>query len=566
MVDSTFPVLDSFAEGEPVTLTNCDREPIHHPGLIQPHGVLLVLTDPDFIVDQVSQNTREILGVEPANLIGYPLAAFAMPAYIEAIRECLDRSFEQTNPLPFIFTYWNSAKTFDSVVHQAQTGEIILELEPCCDRAQINFFEFHRQVRGTLASIQKTQNLKELCQLITQKVRQTTGFDRVMVYQFNAQGDGTVVAEDKRPDLESFLDLRYPDSDIPKQAKVLYSLNYLRLIPTVDYEPVSLVSQKSFTDPSTDPSTTPELTYLDMSYCSLRSVSPIHIEYLKNMGVAASMSISLMHQGTLWGLVACHHMTPKFVAYNTRMTCEFLGQLMSVEISNKVATDDLDYKLQLKAIQQQFIDQLTGSTDLVEALTQDPELLLKVTNATGVIICVGDHCTAVGRVPPSDFVRGLLVWLKGQIEHDQFVTQALPKVYPLAEEYKDLAAGCLAVAISKIQNRYVIWFRPELPQTVTWAGNPEKPKRLEADGTLTIFPRQSFEAWQEIVRGQSNPWRPCELEGATELRQAIVDIVIRQADELALLNLELERSNKDLDAFAYIASHDLNEPLRGIHN
>lgn len=550
---------------EAVNLTNCDREPIHIPGMIQPHGVLLVLGEPELRISQVSENAPEILGIAPGELLDRPLEALIGSDRRNAIFACLERDFEHINPLALDISAGHGAtRHCNGIVHRAPSGEIVLELEPLESTVRGDFFQFYHQIKNTLAKIQMTHTLTELCDLMVQEVKQITGFDRVMVYRFNEQGDGRVIAEAKEPEMEAYLNLHYPNSDIPKQAKHLYTLTWLRLIPDVNYQPIGLVGSGAASAPAP----------LDMSYCALRAVSPIHIEYLKNMGVVSSMSISLMRQQQLWGLIACHHHTPKFLSYEIRTVCEFLGQLMSTELTGKEANENLDYRLRLKTLQGQFVERLSQATHFVEGLTANPEALLNLTGAGGAAVCEGDDLTLMGQTPKEGEIRALIHWLNGEsstdadyrFQRDLFVTDALSRLYPEAAAYQAIASGLLAMVISRIQHRYILWFRPELLQTVTWAGNPDKPKRVEDDGSLTIFPRQSFEAWQEIVRGQSQPWLPCEVDGAIELRQAIVDIVLRQVDELASINLELERSNSELDAFAYIASHDLKEPLRGIHN
>lgn len=522
----------------PIDLSTCEEEPIHTPGAIQPHGILIVLAEPGLEILQISRNTELLLGYAPDRLLGQPLSRLLSASQMALLNEALSQDhLPVTNPLKFGMGT-PTGVTLDGVVHRNPDGILILELLPAADHigqvaTQTSSFAFFHLVKATTHHLQHATSLQELCEIAAREIRRLSGFDRVMIYRFDEQKNGEVIVDDKREDLESWLHLHYPAADIPPMARSLYQRRWLRLITDVSYEPAELLPRHY---PLND-------TPLDLSDAVLRSVSPIHIEYLHNMKVGATMTISLLKDNELWGLIACHHYTPRYIPYELSAACEFLGQVMSMELAAKETLADVDYRIHLKSLPGKFLEWMTAEANFIDGLTQHEPTLLDLVSAQGAAICFNDRITLVGETPSLPEVKALTTWLGQTCTDPIFASHCLSKHYPAAEAFKDTASGLLAIAISSPPRHYVLWFRPEVIRTVHWAGNPHRPVEVVRSGDmLRLSPRRSFALWQEIVRLQSLPWQPCELEAALALRQEIIDIVLRQADELAQLNASLKRS------------------------
>jgi chemotaxis family two-component system sensor kinase Cph1 len=520
-------------KAQEVDLTNCDREPIHIPGSIQPHGLLLVLKEPELTILQASNNTFDFLGINTSHLINKNLDTLLDDYHINSIKESLfDENLQAKNPIKLVLKSPDQRNyLFDGIIHRSN-GVLVLELEPERFPGSISFLNFYDLVRASVAKLQSSCNLYDLCQSMVQEIRKITGFDRTMIYRFNEEGHGTVIAEDKQESLTPFLGLNYPASDVPKQARRLYCLNWLRLIVDVNYQPAEIT-------PANNPLTKAPI---DLSFSVLRSVSPIHVEYLQNMGVRASMSISLIKDEKLWGLIACHHHSPKYVSYEVRKACEFLGQVMSLELASKEQNEDYDYRLELKVIQAKILEYMSVEKSFVDGLVKHKPNLIDLVGARGAVFCFEGDYQVVGAVPQGEDLENLMIWLNAQWQEDVFYTNSLASVYPDAANIKDIASGLLAISISKTQNSYVLWFRPEVIQTLNWAGNPNKSAEIAGDGGVRLSPRGSFDLWQETVRCKSLPWKKCEVDAALELRNALINIVLRKAEELAKLNIALQES------------------------
>jgi two-component system, chemotaxis family, sensor kinase Cph1 len=559
MANPALKLPDEALLGQPINLTNCDREPIHIPGLIQPYGFLLCLDEHSRLIVQASANTKALLNQTPEQLIGGGLGQLMEPEELLEVERLWPSVTEQARLLGVRLSRVLNQPYYKFILHRYD-GLLWVEGEPLAN-ATVSAFDLP-SLNLSLGRLLSASTTLQMCQAAVEDVRALTGFDRVAVYRFAEDGHGWVLAEAAHDELEPWLDLHYPATDIPQQARAMYLKNWLRFIPDVSYEPVPLV-------PAARPGAHRPP---DMTYSVLRSVSPIHIQYLHNIGSRATMTISLIDEGKLWGLITCHHRTPRLVSYELRELCQFLAKTMSALLRTKQQFDELAYRQHISKTQQRLFELVNTQQHFVDGLHRYSPTLLDVFEAGGVAICFEGDNALVGHTPTNEQVADIVTWLQQHMSSDEFHTNCFAALSPLGRLMRSSASGLLAIRLSEEPGEYVIWFRPEVVQSVTWAGRDDKVEAL-ANGEIFLSPRQSFEAWKQTVENTSAPWQPMEVQAARDIRLFISDIRLKIFNELqtralalSSLNTELIRSNDELDSFAYVASHDLKEPLRGIHN
>ena len=495
-----------------VDLTDCDREPIHIPGSIQSYGVLLVCGQGALRILHVSANTPSLLEQAPEALIGRELGAVLGAKLVVALASTLDRTLPSKAARVHDLELGTGRRVHATLVSHA--GRVMIELEP----AEGEPTALLPLASAVISRLQEGRTVGTLCDIASSQLRTVIGYDRVMIYRFLHDGSGEVIAEAKKATLEPFLGLRYPASDIPQQARALYLRNWIRLIADVGSQPVPIIPARDASGQQ-----------VDLSFVGLRSVSPVHIEYLGNMGVAASMSISIIVAGKLWGLIACHNGTPKVIPADIRGAVELIGQVFSLQIECLEPRDRSDRVIEARSSIDGLLSQFPTfglARDNISARLTD---LARVLPCDGIGLWMRDSWHAHGTTPPADAVPPLVRFLTAANGTDIFATSELSSRLPASTRYATEVSGLMAIPLSRPPRDFLLFFRKEVAHTVKWAGNPVKPVPAGQQGDR-LTPRKSFDAWSSEVRGQSQPWEESDRLIAGTLRVALLDVALRLSE------------------------------------
>jgi len=487
----------------------CGKIPLNFTNFIQPYGILIVLNQSLNII-QVSENSAALLDTDADQLIEKAFTdLFTSPS---DIKEQID-SLAHEGSISYGITYKKSNKnSIAKFLKKEQYCLVELEMVDYV-QSDVSFININQQIGKAIDLLKSSPSIEGMFDIAAKEIKRMSGFDKVMIYQFDPEWNGLVVAEEEEPEMEKYLGLRFPASDIPKQARDMYLKNPYRMIPDVDATAVKIY-------PVINPVTN---SFTDLSGCNIRNVVSVHIEYLKNMNVMSSISTRIIKDNKLWGLISCHHRTAKYPGLEVRSAFELMGEIISLQLAAKENEQRLEMKIKLNENKNKIVRR-AAEQDLGEIIETEPELLFGAIKSDGVAVVKENSIKIAGSTPSVNQLNQLKDWLTRRNIHDVYATDSLSLDFELGKDFKEVGSGLIVLPISTKRQEYLLGFRPEVVQVVEWGGNPNDAIRMESDNK-TYHPRNSFYKWKETVKYSSFPWHEEEILIAKALSEEIIELL-----------------------------------------
>lgn len=529
----------------------CDAEPIHQLGYIQRHGYLIACSFEDLAVNYYSENFQTVAGGYLYKKTVWEMLADAKILITDDQQQVLIHFASNENEIQLfpLEVMLNNEHPYFLLAHKFN-GQLIMELEPSDNFSNA---QLQQKIGEGVSEVLQATFIQQKLDNSVKYIKKITGYDRIMVYRFAPDGHGEVVAEETERNVQSYMGLHFPAADIPRQARELYKKNMVRLIADVHAGNLKILSYNRNSP-------------LDLTQAQTRAVSPVHIEYLKNMNVASSFSISLIVNNELWGLIACHNITTKFIDFKAREASKWLGRILSSSLEHKLNEQMNDRKKTKELEISMLFQAMQESESIKEGIRKHLSLLLDVADASGVAVFIENELLLHGHTPAEEEIKTITEFIATQLEDDIYVTKKLSNFLPGAENYAAVASGVLYIELSKEFGEYIIWFKPEIAQSVTWAGNPEKMDYTTEQGVTKISPRKSFVTWTNEVKSIAKDWERTETDMAVLIKAYFIRATSQKAYQLMRINEHLKSSYSELDTFSYTISHDLKTPLMLIKN
>ncbi|RYD57841.1 MAG: GAF domain-containing protein [Sphingobacteriales bacterium] len=495
----------------------CGSVPLNFINQIQPYGFLVILKRSDLSIIQVSQNIAGLLNEEPDQLINKSFNQFVEEQETKVFHTRFENKVDKL-PVPLTINANGQRKKYLAITH-AKEEYFILEIEEVQskDDKDNSFISVYQDIKQAAYAIESADTVEDAYDITLRELKRISGFDKIMIYQFDKDWNGIVVGEIQEEGMESYMGLRFPASDIPKQARQLYLKNPYRQIPDCNYTPVKLY-------PIINPLTQ---TFIDLSDCNIRGVPAVHTEYLRNMKISASMSTRIIKDEKLWGLISCHHRDPKFLSYELCSVFELLSGILSAKFSSIQNKEEYDYSSRLQEIHAKLVEQIYRQGNVVEAISNGDSTILDLLNIEGAAISYKKNLETVGKTPDKNSLKDLIIWLQTNNIDKTFHTTELSDVYEDGLKFTDIASGMIVLPIHAEKGEYILGFRPEVVEKVNWGGNPDEAINFEKDGK-NYHPRNSFKLWQQTVKNTSLPWQKHELTVAENFRNVLVEYALKK--------------------------------------